>query len=122
MAEAFFRKYAPSDSYEAVSAGTKHTTEINLIAVKTMSQIGIDISKQKPKEMTEEMIKNATKIINMGCMDKNFCPALFIHKVVDWGIEDPKGKPIEKVVEIRDDIENKVKELIDGLSRENKER
>src|SRR4051794_38394209 len=122
MAEGFFRKYAPSEIYEAVSAGTKYSSEINPVAIKAMSQIGIDISKQKPKEMTEEMIIDATKIINMGCMDKNFCPALFIHKVVDWGIEDPKGKPIEKVVEIRDDIENKVKELIDGLSRENKER
>ena len=50
-----------------------------------MSQIGIDISKQKPKEITEDMIRNATKIINMGCMDKGFCPTLFIPKLVDWG-------------------------------------
>ncbi|MGN6628816.1 MAG: arsenate reductase ArsC, partial [Candidatus Nitrosocosmicus sp.] len=104
MAEAFFRKYAP-DSYEAISAGTKHTSEINSVAIKTMSQIGLDISKQKPKEITEDMIKNATKIINMGCMQKGFCPTLLIPKVVDWGIEDPKGKPIEKVEEIRDEIE-----------------
>ena len=108
--------------YEAVSAGTKLTSEINPIAVKAMSQIGIDISKQKPKEMTEDMIRNATKIINMGCMDKGFCPTLFIPKLVDWGIEDPKGKPIEKVAEIRDEIEQRVKELIDGLNRENKEK
>ncbi len=121
MAEAFFRKYAP-DGYEAVSAGTKHTSEINPVAIKAMSQIGIDISKQKPKELTEDMIKNATKIINMGCMDKGFCPTLFINKVVDWGIEDPKGKSIEKVAEIRDEIEQRVKQLIDGLNTENKEK
>ncbi len=77
-----------------------------------MKDVGIDISNQKPKEMTEDMIRNATKIINMGCMDKNFCPTLFIHKVVDWGIEDPKGKPIEKVEEIRDEIEKRVKEIV----------
>ena len=71
--------------------------------------------------MTEDMIRNATKIINMGCMDKGFCPTLFIPKLVDWSIEDPKGKPIEKVTEIRDEIEQRVKELIDGLNRENKE-
>ena len=122
MAEAFFRKYAPSDIYEAVSAGTKLSSEINPIAVKAMSQIGIDISKQKPKEITEDMIRNATKIINMGCMDKGFCPTLVIPKLVDWGIKDPKGKSIEKVAEIRDEIEQRVKELISGLSRENKEK
>ena len=93
MAEAFFRKYAPDD-YEALSAGTKHTSEINPVVLKVMSQIGIDISKQKPKEMTVEMTRNATKIINMGCMDKNFCPTLFLNKVIDWGIADPKGKPL----------------------------
>ena len=73
MAEAFFRKYAP-DSYKAISAGTRHTFQINPLAVMAMSQIGIDISNQKPKEMTKDMIKKATKIINMGCMEKNFCP------------------------------------------------
>lgn len=121
MAEAFFRKYAP-DSYETVSAGTKHTTEINPVAIKAMSQIGLDISKQKPKEMTEDMIINSVKIVKMGCMDKNFCPTLFIPKVVDWGIEDPKEKSIEKVAEIRDEIEKRVKELIDGLNLEDKEK
>ncbi|MGN6624642.1 MAG: arsenate reductase ArsC, partial [Candidatus Nitrosocosmicus sp.] len=114
------RKYAP-DSYESISAGTKHTSEINPLAVKAMNQKGIDINKQKPKEITEDMIKNATKIINMGCTDKNFCPALFVPKVVDWGIEDPKGKPIEKVAEIRDEIEQRVRELIDGLNQDNKQ-
>ena len=121
MAEAFFRKYAPSDSYEAVSAGTKYTSEINPVVLKVMSQIGMDISKQKPKEITEEMTRNATKIINMGCMEKNFCPTLFINKVIDWGIADPKGKPLQKVEEIRNEIENRVKELVDGLNKENKE-
>ena len=121
MAEAFFRKYAPSDSFEVVSAGTKLASEINPIVIKAMRQIGIDISKQKPKETTEEMTRNATKIINMGCIDKNFCPTLFISKVIDWGIEDSKGKPLQKVEEIRDEIENRVLELIDGLDNENKD-
>ncbi len=119
MAEAFFRKYAPDD-YDAASAGTKHISEINPVAIRVMSHIGIDISKQKPKELSEDMIRNATKIVNMGCMDKGFCPTMFINKVEDWGIEDPKGKPLEKVEEIRNEIENKIRELIIGLSRENK--
>jgi arsenate reductase (thioredoxin) len=125
MAEAFFRKYAPSE-YEATSAGTHHTSQINPLVVQIMKDVGIDITNQKPKEMTEDMIRNATKIVNMGCMDKNFCPTLFIPKVSDWGIADPKGKPIEKVKEIRDEIERSIKEIVeqirikekDGVKRE----
>jgi arsenate reductase (thioredoxin) len=51
------------------------------------------------------MMRNSTKIINMGCMDKSFCPTLFNLNLIDWGIEDPNGKKIEQVREIRDDIE-----------------
>ena len=55
----------------------------------------------------------------MGCMDKSFCPTLFIPNVIDWGIEDPKGKPIEIVREIRDDIEQRVKQLVTDLHKDN---
>jgi arsenate reductase (thioredoxin) len=54
----------------------------------------------------------------MGCMDKNFCPILFIHNVVDQGIEDSKGKPIEKVAHIQDEIETRVKEVITIIEKE----
>jgi protein-tyrosine-phosphatase len=111
MAEGFFKKYAPK-GYEAVSAGTVPTSQINPIAVDVMEEVGIDISKQKPKDLTEDMMRNATAIINMGCMDDKFCPALIVPKVLDWGIDDPKGKPIEKVREIRDEIEKRVLEIV----------
>jgi protein-tyrosine-phosphatase len=62
------------------------------------------------------MMRNSDRIINMGCMDKNFCPTLFIPKVIDWGIEDPKDKPIETVREIRDEIERRIKELATDIS------
>ncbi len=120
MAEAFFRKYAP-DSYQSVSARTHHTSQINPLAFEAMKQVGIDISNQKPKKMTEDMIRNATKIINMGCMDKNFCPTLFIHKVVDWNIEDPKDKPLEKVRAIRDEINDRIKKAIENIDYEERE-
>jgi arsenate reductase (thioredoxin) len=113
MAEGFFRKYAPKD-YETISAGTVPTSQINSIAVEVMKEVGIDISKQKPKDLTEDMMRNATSIVNMGCMDDKFCPALFVPKVIDWGIEDPKDKPIEKVREIRDEIEKRVLEIIES--------
>lgn len=118
MAEGLFRKYAPP-GYESISAGTVPKSQINPLAVEVMGEIGIDIGSQKPKELNEEMIKNAGKIINMGCMDKNFCPTLFVPKVRDWRIEDPKGKPIEKVREIRDEIERKIKQMVEEIGKEN---
>src|SRR5215204_5912140 len=117
MAEGFFRKYAPR-GYMTLSAGTKPSGDISPLTIEVMKEVGIDISNQKPKDITEDMMKNSTKIINMGCMDKSFCPTLFIPNVIDWGIEDPKGKSIEQVREIRDDIEQRVKQLVTNLSEE----
>jgi arsenate reductase (thioredoxin) len=110
IAEAFFRKYAVRD-YLAISAGTRPAGEINPMAIQVMKEVGIDMSKQKSKVITEDMIMNATVIVNMGCIDKESCPILFIHNLIEWGIEDPKGKSIDKVREIRDDIEQRVKQL-----------
>ena len=114
IAEAFFRKYAPR-GYITVSGGTRPAGEINPIVIQAMKEIGIDISKQKSKVLTEDMIRNADVRVNMGCMEKEACPALFIHNLVEWGIEDPKGKSIEKVREIRDDIEQRVRQLAADL-------
>jgi protein-tyrosine-phosphatase len=114
-AEGFFRKYAP-EGYEPLSAGTKPVSQINPLAIQVMNEIGIDISKQKSKDLTEDMMRNSDKIINMGCMEKNFCPTLYIPKVIDWGIDDPKDKPIEQVREIRDEIERRIKELATDVS------
>ena len=114
MAEGFFQKYVPK-GYEAISAGTKPTREINPIVVEAMKEIGIDLGKQKPKVLTSEIIKDSILNVNMGCMDKTECPAIFMKNSVDWNIEDPKGKPIEKVREIRNDIELKVRQLCKTL-------
>jgi arsenate reductase (thioredoxin) len=117
MAEGFFKKYCTGD-YEPISAGTRHKSQIDPVAVEVMKEIGIDISCQKPKELTEDMMLNAAKIISMGCMDKNFCPTLFVPKVVDWGIEDPKDKPVEMVREIRDEIEKRIKEVVEQIGKD----
>ena len=58
------------------------------------------------------MIRDSDNVVNMGCMDKNFCPTIWIPKVIEWDLEDPKGKSIEKVREIRDEIEKMVKEIV----------
>lgn len=114
MAEGFFKKYAPKE-YEAISAGTMPVSEINPIAVQAMREVGVDISTQKSKEITEDMIRNSSKIVNMGCIDKESCPTLFLQNLLDWNIEDPKDKPIERVRSIRDEIEQRVKELVASI-------
>ena len=114
MAEGFFNKYAPG-GYIGISAGTKPVSQINPLAIKVMGEIGIDISNQKSKEINERMVRDSLKIINMGCMNKEFCPTLFLPKVLDWNLEDPKNKPIERVKEIRDEIDMRVKELVTSL-------
>ena len=117
MAEGFFRRYAPK-GYATLSAGTKPVSEINPLAIQVMKELGIDISNQRSKDLTEDMIRNATTVVNMGCMDNNFCPTLYIPKVIDWGIEDPKGKLIEKVREIRDETERRVRQLAAELTKQ----
>lgn len=114
MAEGFFNKYAPK-GYKAISAGTKPVSQINPIAVEAMKEAGIDISNQKSKELTDDMIRNSSNIVNMGCMEKESCPTLFLQNLLDWNIVDPKGKPIEKVREIRDEIDQRVKELVASI-------
>jgi arsenate reductase (thioredoxin) len=116
IAEAFFRKYAPT-SYEALSAGTEPAGNLNPLAIEVMREIGTDISKQRPKIITEDMIRQSNVRVNMGCIQRESCPTLFIHNVMDWNIDDPKGKPLEKVREIRDVIESRVKELVTSLSQ-----
>ena len=114
MAEGFFRKLGPSN-FKVMSAGTKPASEINPTAVQVMKEVNIDISQNKSKTLTSEMMSESDTVINMGCMDKESCPALFVEDIDDWNIEDPKGKSIEQVRKIRDGIEARVLELVDSL-------
>lgn len=117
MAEAFFRKLAPKN-FVAKSAGTKPGSNINPIVAEAMQEIGVDMTKNYPKSLSPNMIDDSVRTVNMGCMDKEACPALFVKDVLDWGIEDPKGKSIDEVRKIRDQIESKVKDLISQLENE----
>jgi arsenate reductase (thioredoxin) len=115
MAEGFFnQKYAPK-GYHAISAGTRPVSQINPLAVQAMNEVGVDISSQKSKIITEDMIRSSAKSVNMGCIERTECPLLFINNVIDWGIEDPKGKSIEMVREIRDEIDRRVREIAESL-------
>ncbi len=114
MAEGFFNKYAP-EGFKAIRAGTKPVSEINPVAIEAMAEVGVNISNQKSKDITEDMMRNSFTTVNMGCMDRESCPILFLPNVLDWNLEDPKGKSIEKVREIRDEIDRKVRELVASL-------
>lgn len=116
IAEGLFKKYAP-EGYEAISAGTEPSGSINPLAIQVMKEIGIDISNQKPKVITEEMVRNSTARVNMGCIDRKSCPTLFINNVIDWNIDDPKGKSIEQIRDIRDTIDSKIKEIVTTLTQ-----
>jgi protein-tyrosine-phosphatase len=114
MAEAFFKKYGKK-KFDVISAGTIPSTKLNPIVVSVMDEIGIDMTFQTPKLLSDDMIEQSFKTINMGCMDKESCPALFVKDIVNWTISDPKNKTIEQVRIIRDDIKSKVLKIIDSL-------
>jgi len=114
MAECFFKKIAP-DGYEGISAGTKPASQINPLAIQAMKEIDVDISQNKSKLITNKMIEESDVVVNMGCIDKESCTALFVEEIDDWNIQDPKGKPIEEVRKIRDSIESKVNGLVSEL-------
>lgn len=118
MAEAFAKRLGEGRII-AESAGTEPADSLNPAAVKAMEEIGYDMSIHYPKVMTLEMVDSADRMITMGCgVDaEGVCPASFI-PTEDWGLADPKNQPIEKVREIRDEIEERVKALVDELSRE----
>ena len=113
IAEGFFRKFA--SNFEVISAGTEPRFELNPNVVKVMEEIGIDITNQTPKLLSNEMIQESFRTVNMGCMDSESCPSLFVKDVLNWNIVDPKGKPIEEIRKIRDQIKFEVLELIKKL-------
>jgi protein-tyrosine-phosphatase len=110
MAEAFFNHLAKGKT-KALSAGTEPDSVVDPTAVRVMKEVGIDISGNKPKPLTPEMIDQANLVITMGCGAEAACPASWV-ETRDWGLEDPKDKPIEKVREIRDEIKTRVIALL----------
>jgi len=114
MAEAFLKKYA-KNQFNVISAGISPSSHLNPVVVSVMNELGIDLENQKPQLLSSSMIENSNKTVNMGCMDKESCPSLFVNDVDDWNIEDPKGKSIEDVRKIRDQIKNDVLNLLNSI-------
>ena len=112
MAEAFANKYG-KDKFIVSSAGNKPADKVNPIVVEALKEKGIDISMNKPKLLTFQMVQDADLIVTMGCNDNGICPGPFFKPTIEWKLEDPKGKSIEKIREIRDEIEKKVRIMLD---------
>jgi len=110
MAEAFFR-HLSSGRARAVSAGTEPARAIDPNAVAVMAELGIDISDQRPKPLTQEMVDSATRVISMGCGVEESCPA-WARPDEDWDLDDPHHEPIEVVRRIRDQIRARVEALV----------
>ena len=117
MAKAFFKKHLPL-GFQPTSAGTKPAARINPIVIQVMKEVGIDIKNNSPQNISQQRIDESEIAINMGCIDEESCPALFLRDVDDWQIQDPKGKSIGEVREIRDQIEQKVKDFLVSITKE----
>jgi arsenate reductase (thioredoxin) len=114
MAEAFVNHYAKLHHLEikGESAGTVGGKTLNPLVVRAMEEVGISMSGQIPKLLTQAIADEATQIFSMGCgVDVEACPAKFL-LTEDWNLEDPAGQSIEKVREIREQIVALVRRLM----------
>src|SRR5712692_7269744 len=111
MAQAFAEKLG----LKASSAGTVPSSRVNPVVVEAMRERGIDLSRRTPRILTADMISHARLVVTMGCSVEEACPrpmlAAMQKKLVDWHLDDPKGKSIEEVRRIRDEIEKRVQEI-----------
>ncbi|HEY94242.1 MAG TPA: arsenate reductase ArsC [Dehalococcoidia bacterium] len=115
IAEAIFNSLIGNKAL-ALSAGTKPAERVNPVVVEAMREIDLDISKNSPKLLTLEMLEDSDLVITMGCNVREACPASFV-QAEDWELDDPTGKSIEQVRQIRDQVDKKVKELVKHAAR-----
>jgi arsenate reductase len=121
MAAALFNALARERGLDwtAESAGTEPAEGVHPEVVAAMAELGIDLSGARPRLLTNEDVEAADRVITMGCeVDAGVCPAVFIKDVEDWGLPDPKGRPLEEVRAIRDEVRRRVEALLDELARE----
>jgi arsenate reductase len=112
MALGFFQLLA-GDKAVAWSGGSEPADDLNQAAVEAMNERGIDITAEFPKPWTDEIVRAADVIITMGCGDA--CPIFPGKRYEDWALDDPAGKDLEAVRPIRDELERRVRRLLDEL-------
>lgn len=112
MASAFFNALAATDRVRAISAGTEPGDRVHPIVVEVMREGGIDISANRPQRLTDDLARGGSLLVTMGCGDQ--CPYVPGLQREDWPVPDPKDLPIIEVRAIRDDIRQRVLELIES--------
>ena len=112
MAAGFARELSHDDVL-ILSGGSEPADSVNPIAVDVMNEVGIDISTYVPQKYNDELLSAVDVVVTMGCGDT--CPYIPGKRYVDWPLDDPKGKPLEDVRRIRDEIKSHVTELLAQL-------
>jgi arsenate reductase len=112
MAAAWFNLLADPAQARAISAGTEPGTSVHPEVVTAMQEVGVDLSRARTTRLSDEVARQAQLLVTMGCGDQ--CPIVPGTARDDWPLEDPKGKPIERVRAIRDDIRDRVRTLVEG--------
>ena len=119
MAKAWFNAIAQEQGlhFRAESAGTEPAQQVHSNVVEVMHEAGLNLSNERPKLLTNELIEKAGRVITMGCaVDSATCPAVFLKDVEDWGLPDPRDRGVEEVRGIRDTIRRKVEALVASLN------
>lgn len=119
MAAAFFNRMAEAEGlpWRAESAGTEPGEHVHPEVAAVMAEAGIDVARAQPKVLTNEMAERARRIVTMGCaVDAGVCPAVFLKGVEDWGLPDPKDRPLAEVRAIRDDVARRVQALLGDMA------
>jgi arsenate reductase len=111
IAAAFFNQLANPQKARALSAGTRPADQVHPEVVAVMKEAGIDLAYFPTMRFTSELAKQARILVTMGCDDE--CPVVPGATREDWPLEDPKGKPLERVRAIRDEIRSRVESMID---------
>lgn len=110
MAAAWFNALADRSKANAVSAGTQPGARVHPEVVEAMREVGIDLTAEAPKFLSDDLARSASLLVTMGCGEA--CPAVPGLRRDDWPLEDPKGKPVARVREIRDEIRARVAALL----------
>jgi arsenate reductase len=110
MAAALFNLAADPAKARAISAGTEPGPRVHPEVLEAMKELGVDLSTAKPQKLTQDLASRATLLVTMGCGEA--CPVVPGLRRDDWPLEDPKGKSIARVREIRDDVKSRVQELL----------
>jgi arsenate reductase len=111
MAAAWFNELADPVKARAISAGTEPGTRVHAEVVTAMREVGIELAAATPQKLTDALAATASILVTMGCGEA--CPVVPGLKRMDWPLEDPKGQPIERVREIRDEVRRRVEELLE---------